>query len=637
MMDKWKKWLAALLATAMLLSLAPAMALADERVEIPAGDEGLTVDWSETPAVDEAPVSANTGAGSKAEDQAQAMSLLPLEEVKLNLDLSAAGLFRSELDAVPVSTLLKLTGEYGKSIEAQEGDVILWAKADGSASASKMPDAFTQVGLDGTMDLTPTRSNYNSLTLHLIVGKPDQLLTTNTRYVVSLQLPSEARNDMLSTVEMYLLPKEGEESAVRTPVNIVHSSSGESWTYVNNERTDCYYNYVSVREGELKKDHDVAVKLVLNAPYDTLTPQAYYGFFSTQEELDEAVAAAGKDPSAQLRPGADITDQLFPTGSIAVEGGFTLRAKDHWVDEFTLVLKRGDKIVWMMPVQMDINSMGDYIDISSGVYDPENPTVRVGYHSGYDDVEVGNGYYDVTVFRMNRKKANEECLIRAVYTHEGEYDVDYTPYVEKVVASTEKFYDDFKDVEDLPDIKEDFFGDGYKADYSKGVYFSVFSKEEGNPRLAVEAAKVYGPSMSTETGRIFTQEGTAAEYNDSLSFGKTRMFKMLNEETPATGKYSYRAEICFNYNSASTSENLKLADYVEKAVAGTRYYDSLSDAAGQTDIKDKLFYIGSSSEAAGYEADFSGGVHFTIFWYDGTVTKFIVKTTPFVAPEIVPP
>lgn len=646
----------------MLLSLASATALAEGRAETPP-DIALAEEWVEIPSdvaptedqVDDSPIAADpveedvpevaeTSSQAEeldsAENQVLPMSLLPLEEVTLSLDLEDAGIFRNELDAVPVAALLSLRNNdyygHGEKIVAEDGDVILWAKADGYVDNDEIPDTFIQVGLDGTIDLTPTTDNYNNLTLHLIVGKPDQLLTTNTRYKVNLQLPSDDQDGILS-LEGYFLPTEDEEGAARTPVDATYSGSYQSWRYDETEMVDYYYTYFVVRNSQMKKENDIAVKLTLNAPYDTLTPKVYYGFFSTQEELDAAIAKAANSNSSQLQPGTDITDQLFPDGSIEAEGGFTLYAENNWTDEVTVVLTRGDKLIWSSPVRLTLSRLGDYISLSSNAYDPENPGVSVGRNTTTESWMENGRYYYFDVYRMNERTADRECLIRATYEHEDDYNADYSLYVEKVVASTEKFYDDFESVEGLPDIKEDFFGTGYKADYSKGVYFSIFGKGEGHPLLDTAAVKVYGPTMSVGTGSIYSENNTVAKYNSDLSVGKTRVFTMADEATPATGKYTYRTKVYFSGNSATSGSDLKLSTYVEKAVAGTQYYNSLADAKSQTDIQDKLLYISSPEEVAGYEADFSKGVHFTIFWYDGSITKFIIQTAPYVAPTYVPP
>lgn len=66
--------------------------------------------------------------------------------------------------------------------------------------------------------------------------------------------------------------------------------------------------------------------------------------------------------------------------------------------------------------------------------------------------------------------------------------------------------------------------------------------------------------------------------------------------------------------------------HVEKAVVGL--YDSLDDAADQTDIKEQLIPADKNTIPYGYKANYNyenGGVNFTVFFDDGNVWKFNVR------------
>ena len=83
---------------------------------------------------------------------------------------------------------------------------------------------------------------------------------------------------------------------------------------------------------------------------------------------------------------------------------------------------------------------------------------------------------------------------------------------------------------------------------------------------------------------------------------------------------------CYLYNAKNPSG--AALDSVRAAYVGI--YNSLAEAAGQPDIKDKLFT--SVYDGGGYGADFSGGVSFTVFDIEGGVhhLKAVVEESDYV-------
>lgn len=577
MKKTWTKRLAALLAVALLVSLAPTVALAEERAETPGSVE--------------------------AEGQATPLSLLPLEEVKLNLDLSDSGLFLNDLDEVPVSKLLELTDITGRDgIETQAGDVILWVKGEYDPYGFRdhgMGDQYTQVALDGTMDLTPvaTESDYywNRISMELIVGKADQLNTANKRYLVNLTLPEEDPTELFD-VDAYFLPT-GEETA-RTQVEWnFPPACYETWmTRKGGATENAYEFYGSGVKESWKANADLAVGLTLKEEFSDLKVTFYEGRYETEAEI----TAAGKNAK-------NITKDILDQKNLATEGGYTVKQEWNWDDQVTAVIQRGKKTLDVRPYVFYLTEAADRVSVSSALWDAEGQN-RITNDYDYD----WENNIEKRTYWMANGRATEQAALKADFDH-NEESVDAAEYVEKTVASASPV-SSFRAAASLEDISADLFGaKGYVADFSKGVYITAFSKDEGNPVINRFYILTKDTDLQVYPGYIENVEGGfVADWSKRTADG-AYTYTMPSKDTPANEEYALAGMMEANGFHGTANA------YVEKMVAGTRFYNSLDAAKNEADIKDDFF-------GAGYKADYSKTVRFTVFWKIGTVSTFSVQT-----------
>ena len=118
------------------------------------------------------------------------MSLLPLEERNLSLDLS--GFTPIELACVKPATVFKGENQIGTETE------ILWKPRDSRDNYESDPDSVGVVA----MDLAFNTSGATSTSWEMIVGNPDQLDASNIRYYVDIAV-TDTENWLIPTVTIH--------------------------------------------------------------------------------------------------------------------------------------------------------------------------------------------------------------------------------------------------------------------------------------------------------------------------------------------------------------------------------------------------------------------------------------------------
>ena len=163
-----KKRLALFLSSLMLVSVLPTSAWAEEAAVGTAVGEDMS-----------------SGVQTSEEMLPTYMSLLPLEETRLKLDLTH--FLPGELESVSVQYILDHTTQYSSTspIPVEEGDTIVWAKEG--------DDNFQFVGVDDVIDLSSENEYDSQISLTLIVGNGDQLDASNQRYEITVRLPPSAK------------------------------------------------------------------------------------------------------------------------------------------------------------------------------------------------------------------------------------------------------------------------------------------------------------------------------------------------------------------------------------------------------------------------------------------------------------
>ena len=375
-------------------------------------------------------------------------SLLPLQEVRVNANLT--GYLPAELAEVGVDAVLT-----GQSVP--DGAAVVWAK--GYAK-----DNYTIADKSAKLDLRPTYGSEQQIHLELIVGTADQLDVANTRYIVTAQICP-----LSDVLEFSAYTEAGKELAVYDQYYATNS--------------DGNYYQLGIGEGEWTEG-PARISMDLNSEFagkDALRAVVYEGRYTSAEDLP--TAGSGKEVS-------DIWNTAGTNAHLGDYSNWQIRP------EFTVVLYRGDEIA-------QIIDFGVYMYLSTFSLSP-NSYLYAESESQYQinrPYASANWNYDGTDYRTYM------FSMRNGYPADGSYYLNlhlYNPdpsatdggtnginYVKKAVVG------DFKteaEAADEADIKSQLFSDasssgGYKANYSQGITFTVFTTTGQVLTLTVKAAE----------------------------------------------------------------------------------------------------------------------------------------------------
>lgn len=421
--------------------------------------------------------------GTQQQDPVYA-SILPLEEHSFDVDLT--GKLPDELKAVPVKDLFQ-----GTEYTLKDTDMVSWAKGGSYGSLE-----FTTIPASGTVDLSQSYYGSSSTNLVLIVGTADQLNPNNVRYLVNVET---SRLDELIAADVC--------TADRRKIDVYDSN-----LYQNTRDGVAYNGYsVGVDPNNYQRGEQVWVSLKFgeNWANSGLGVTVYDGYYKTAEEL----------------PATDITDAVWDQSDLSVAGGVQYTEEK----DFTLLLKRGETAVQVMPFSLYIYPDEISVSVSSLYAHEGNSTQHVtkssrwdhsdGMETRYITLRAGypvNGTYFLTLFLHNPARETYENNgiedVKAAYV--GKYDTE-----DAAVGQT--------------DIKAQLFSDnGYGASFENMVVFTVLDVKGGVHHLGV---KIEG-----------TEE---AELSDAYNF---RINNVWPDSADQGDMYS---DLDINENDDSYSEN----------------------------------------------------------------------------------
>ena len=624
-MGTFKKRLAMLLAVLMLLSLLPATALAalsgtesqktvveteteseteaksedevepksEDEVELKSEDEteaksedeveAKSEDEVEAKSEDEVELKSEDEAEAKSEDETEAKSedeadqepkdeaedeeygimpasLLPLDIISGNLDLS--DYLPGELEEMDFSTIWEEMTLSSSAEKPAEPSNVMWEIYSSSPTGDYQP-----LPADKKINMRRDSSFY----LMMIVGDNpgDQLDSSNKRYRIYVTVP-DLKNKLNDLFTFKVFDTEGQELTIR-------DSSYSSTTYYF-----AFYLSLSGNVGEKLK--------TLQAVFNDSNSYGYKleGLYSGELTEDQL---ASKTPLADCK--YDLEYSHYPS--------------------FTALLSRngGTGVV-----SFDVEMTADTINVS---VDEDN----LKDESGVAAIEVNWGEGDEV-----EDVAERIFILKEGYAADKEYTLTLDAYgsefstaVDRIECAVVGNVKTLEEAKKLPDIKQQLFADGYTANFSKGVEFTIFDKygDRYGYRIITEAFALdyiwvdFIESISIHP--FFNDDGEnvlydwdwddeyADEHYADTDSGNAYKF-ILKEGLPANGKYRITLEAG---TRLSEKTNLELIDC---AVVG--HYAKLTDAKKQNDIKGDLF---SSAEAAapGYAADYSKGVEITVF------------------------
>lgn len=505
-------------------------------------------------------------------DGAMPLSLLPLDEIWMNVDLSSYT--PAELTMVSVDEIF--TG----SKALNSSDKVVWTYVN--------DDDYTINAAGDVIDISYRTCYSTSNTWEMIVGDADQLAASNKRYLVNVKMKES--EDWL-TSEVY----KQDASGNRTNVNVV---SSEYWDSNQNHRS----LEIIVPFDELEYEQEAYLNLAINPLVFSST-----GF-------DHFKVYEGNYPTAsEAVNGMDITDKICSRNMQQTGAGYAVQQyESQWITMVTF--DASGKATGCLPFELELvteekeePAKGNYI--SSSLYDRSGTnSVYVAEDVNYEEID---GVTEITYTLYSGYAANKLYHLGLSYYEagtennsavKGAYAGQYTSIAEAAAAGA-------------ADIKGALLDDnyrtgGYPSDYSQGVYITIFVGADGDSKQEVHHY------------HIRTKEGTVNRIE--LSDGTYVRFDGLRDQN---GAYvdAYVADV----EEDSYAEYNYLTILVDKTVDLTQLAPEFYTEDGI-----RLYAEGGSSPEKSGESihDFSKGpVQYTAAAENGTSSKNywlqIVKAT----------
>lgn len=439
-------------------------------------------------------------------DGAMTMSLLPLEKRYLSLDVSAY----TPVELTTVSIASIFVGDQ----ELKDTDKVMWTLArENSYDISSSGDR---------LDLS-YETSYSYPTWEMIVGEDDQLASSNIRYFVKL--------DVKNTHD-WLIPsicKEDNEG-IRTEIPIIEYRYSDYYGTEYDEYGDNdngvrrLYTFVPV--DQLSYDEQAYVSLKINpsvfsdVQYEQL--KIYEGRYFSAEEAEY---------------GVEITDQIYDVDLRDEGSGYLMHQWKHnqWVTLVTF--DTGGKVTGCLPIYLSVyrrlNTPQN--DISTSLYIvTENSRESVSYSTKKSYNEDDDCYYI-------------EKLLYGGCPINGKYYLIMESYKDGIVNSDEvtaAYVGQYATISEAVksgalDIKEQLFANtnagGYVADYSQGVYFTIFIGEDDS-----EKQEVLSYCINAVEGTIPLNGDTVVKFNGLKDKdGNNVSCYVVDEDEDSYAEYNY--------------------------------------------------------------------------------------------------
>lgn len=496
-------------------------------------------------------------------DGAVPASLLPLTERDMNVDLSA--FTPAELTMVSVADIFAGTSALGST------DKVAWTYY--------REDDYKISSSGDMIDLSYHTYSGTSETWQMIVGDGNQLAGSNIRYLVDIKT-TESKSWLTPTV--YTQDSAGNRANVRVA----------EYGYRD-------YNKEGGRELDIRLPSDKLGNDRMAYVNFTINPSVFSGTrFNHFRVYEGKFASAAEAVSA-----ADITDRICCSDMTVTNAGYAVTEyESKWI---TMVTFDGaGKATGCLPFYLDLSAGNNYINGSM----LDRSTGNDVYVSDYSEIRYNNDCIEVTKELYGGYPANKEYYLTLSFYEAG---------VENNAAVTGAYVGKFASVAEAAaagaaDIKNDLFfasygAGGYPADYSQGVYFTVFASVEGGSKQ-----EIHHYCFKAKEGTAQKNSGTAVRFNGLKDKnGVPVSCYVVDEKEDSYAEY--------NYLTILVNENTDLTDLAPEF---------------STDAGINLYAAGSSSpEVSGVSRhDFSqGAVQYTAAAENGTSSKNywlqIVKAT----------
>lgn len=420
------------------------------------------------------------------------ISLLPLEERRLSVDLS--GFTPVELTMVSVEQIFK------GNDELTSGDKVVWTYKNGK-------DDYKISSSDGVMDLSYS-SSYGYGRWEMIVGSDDQLDESNIRYIVTIDATS---------AEEWLIPTVYSEAETGSRRNISVSEYRYRDLLINNDYLGIY-----VSSKELAYGENVYVGLKLDTS------------IYSDPHFDHLKVYEGRYPSAaEAMAGTDITDKLLNSDMTAEGAGYLLPRGMR--QSITIVaFDSSDRVSGCLPFDLRVMRQGNYLSTNLIAREGEEWTSVVNSEqSSYE-----NGCEMITYILENGYSAKDEYYLMMDYYQAGAANDS------KVTSAFKGQYSSISEAvgagaENIKEIlfNSDYNSGGYRADYSQGIYFTVFAGEDGT-----EDQEIHHLLVKTEEG--FFEPGLSGDTYVSFrglrdKNGKKISSYIVDNEDDSYGEHNY--------------------------------------------------------------------------------------------------
>lgn len=364
-------------------------------------------------------------------------SLLPLTERYLTADLS--GYTPVELSMVSLDSVF--TG----SNQLKDTDKVAWAYND--------DDNYIVSTKNSKIDLSLSTSSGHSI-WQMIVGDGTQLNNQNVRNIVGLTVTNSSS---------WLTPVVYVQNASGVRTNVLVSGSNY---YDYNSRDDRHFN-ISIPESKIGNETQAYVKLDVNKSV----------FNST--DYDHCKIYEGRFADAEKAAlGTDITAKLCSPNMTQINAGYPLKGYvDHWIT--MVAYDANNRVIGCLPFYLDLLIEDDSNWIyANWLFERTNSGRQiVGDYRSYEDI---NGHEGHTEVLYKGYAANAAYYQTMTYYQGGKSNSS------AVTAAYAGNFSSIKEatIKKATDIKATLFSNdyntaGYKADYSKGVEFTIFVGADG--------------------------------------------------------------------------------------------------------------------------------------------------------------
>lgn len=361
-------------------------------------------------------------------DGAVPTSLLPLEERKLTVDLK--GYTPVELTMVSLSSLFKGN--------LQSTDKVVWSYRD--------DDDYQISVADGTVDLSRGTQWNDTVTWQMIVGDDDQLASGNIRYLVIVQV-TECSDWLIPTVYEQDFNGNRRKAEIKESSYEIHEK--DTYFHIEAEKTGLGGNYYI----GLK----VNTAVFSNVHYDHLKIYDARGVYNVEQLLQ-------REQEGTLSY-FDLTDQAFAND---------MTEKDAGILTYAISIAAYDssgKIIGFQVVNLEVYA-NIYDVYLSGLYTKTGAERKALELILYNPDDVDDPDYADWPYEYSVYESDTEGETYAVFSYEYDVEAITRAYVGKYWSITEAEAAGAENIKDI--LFDQSSSGGYKADFSDGVYFSIF-------------------------------------------------------------------------------------------------------------------------------------------------------------------